>query len=100
MIKLIALFTQPPDTGEFDRHFFDIHLPLVRKIPGLENIEVTTVTGVPPGGTRYHLVAEMTFASLDAMNAAHASPEGKAVARDLMSFAADLVTLFYGEVNT
>jgi len=33
------------------------------------------------------------------MDKAMASPEGKAVAKDLMSFAADIVTVFYGEVQ-
>ena len=43
--------------------------------------------------------APAEFDSRDAMDAALASPEGKAVAKDIMSFAADLITVFHGEVQ-
>lgn len=99
MVKLIALYRKPQNVEEFDKHYDDIHTPLVKKMPGLHKLEITRITGAPIGETKYHLMAEMYFDSLDAMNAANASPEGKATARDLMSFAADVVTLFYGEVK-
>src|SRR5689334_21031 len=97
MVKLIALYRTPDDTAAFDKHYFDVHLPLVRKTPGLRKLEVLRVTGAPIGESKYHLLAELSYDSLEAMNAANASPEGKAVARDVMSFAAGVVTLFYGE---
>ncbi len=97
MIKLFALYRKPGDPGFFDKHYFGTHIPLVKKTPGLRALEVTRITGSPIGETKYYLMATLTYDSLDAMNAANASPEGRAVARDLMSFAADLVTLFYGE---
>lgn len=99
MVKLIALYAKPADTAAFDKHYFEVHLPLAKKTPGLRKIEVTSVTGAPFGETKYHLMAELTYDSFDAMNEANASPEGKAVVRDLMSFAANVVTLFFGEVR-
>jgi uncharacterized protein (TIGR02118 family) len=98
MIKLIALYRKPSDPAEFDRHYFDVHLPLIRKFPGIRNVEITRVTGAPIGEAKFHLVAEMSFDSRDAMDRALASPEGKAVTRDIMSFAADIITVFHGEV--
>ncbi len=100
MIRLIALYRKPSDPASFDTHYFNTHIPLVRKTPGLRKLEITRISGAPLGETQYHLMAELTYDSLDAMNAANASPEGRAVARDLMSFAADVVTLFYGEAST
>lgn len=99
MVKLIALYRKPADVQEFDKHYDQIHTPLVLKMPGLRKLEVTRITGAPIGESTYHLMAEMYFDSVDAMNAANASPEGKATAKDLMSFAADVVALFYGEVK-
>jgi uncharacterized protein (TIGR02118 family) len=99
MIKLIALFRKPPDPAEFDRHYDSIHTSLVKNYPGLRKLEITRITGAPIGETKHHLMAEMYFDNKDAMSTAMASPEGKAVARDLMSFAADLVTVFFGEVK-
>ena len=99
MVKLIALYRMPEDVASFDRHYFDVHIPLVRKIPGLRKVEITKITGAPLGDSKYHLMAEMYFDSMDALNAGNASPEGKATARDLMTFAADVVVLFFGEVS-
>jgi uncharacterized protein (TIGR02118 family) len=98
MIKLIALYKRPSDPTEFDRHFDTVHLPLIRRSPGLRKLEVTRVTGAPIGESRYHVMAELYFDDRDAMDAALASPEGRAIAHDLMSFAADLVSAFHGEV--
>ncbi|SRR5713101_3471716 len=99
MVKLIALYRKPADVQEFDKHYEQVHTPLVLRMPELRKLEVTRITGSPIGESKYHLMAEMYFDSLDALNAANASPEGKATARDLMSFAADVVTLFFGEVK-
>ncbi len=99
MIKLIALYKKPADPDLFLKHYNEVHLPLIRKIPGLRNLEVVHVTGAPFGESNFWLMAGMTYDSLDAMNAANASPEGRAAAKDLMSFAADVVTLFFGEVS-
>ena len=98
MVKLIALYRKPSDVETFDKHYYDIHLPLIRKTPGLRKLEVTKITGAPLGETPYHVMAEMYFNSVDAMNAANASPESRAAAKDLMSFAASVVILFIGEV--
>ena len=98
MIKLIALYRKPTDVESFNKHYYEVHIPLIKKTPGLRKIEITKITGAPIGETKYHVMAEMYYDSMDAMNAANASPEGKAAARDLMSFAAEVVALFHGEV--
>ena len=100
MTKLIALYRKPSDVAEFDSHNNSVHTPLVRKYPALRKLEITRITGAPIGETKYHILCEMYFDSKDAMDTALSSPEGKAVARDLMSFAADLVTVFIGEVSS
>ncbi len=100
MVKLIALYRRPEDVDAFERHYFNVHLPLVRAIPGLQKIEITHITGSPIGEPKYHLMADMYFESPDAMNAANASPEGKAAARDMLSFAPELVTIIFGDVRS
>ena len=95
MVKLISLFRRPPNDAEFINHVHNVHMPLVGKYPGLRRSEVTRITGAPLGDIRFFLMAEFYFDDKDAMDAALASPEGKAVARDLMSFAAQAVTVFF-----
>ena len=99
MLKLIALYKTPDNPAEFDKHYNETHTPLVKKMPGLRKLEVARITGAPIGEPKHYLIAEMYFDSLDALNASMASAEGKATARDLMSFAATLVTMFYAEVK-
>jgi uncharacterized protein (TIGR02118 family) len=98
MVKLVALYKKPAEVEDFDKHFNEVHLPLIRKFPGLRRLEVTRITGAPIGETKFHAMAEMYFDTREAVDAALASQEGKAVARDLLSFAAPLVTVFIGEV--
>jgi len=98
MVKLIALFKTPEDAASFNQHYTEVHLPLVRKMPGLRKLEVSKITGAPIGEPKHYQMAEMYFDSHDAMTSAIASAEGKATARDLMGFAASLVTMMYAEV--
>jgi uncharacterized protein (TIGR02118 family) len=100
MVKLIALYRTPENKEEFDNHYFKVHTPLVKKMPGLRKLEVARITGAPIGEPKHYLIAEMYFDNQDAMNASMASAEGKATARDLMSFAANLVTMFYADVES
>lgn len=99
MVKLIALYRKAADQEAFDKHYFDVHIPLIKKSPGMRKIEITKISGAPFGEPKFHLMAEMYYDSMDAMNAANGSPEGRAAAKDLMSFAADVVMLFFGEVK-
>ncbi len=99
MTKLVALYRKPADVAAFEKHYFEVHTPLVKEYPGLKKLEITRITGAPIGETKYHLLCEMYFDSKEALDAALASKEGRAVAKDLMSFAADLVTVFVGDVQ-
>ena len=38
MSKLIALYKQPADQAAFDQAYFNTHLPLIAKVPGLQKL--------------------------------------------------------------
>lgn len=99
MVKLIVLYKKPADPAAFDKHYFDVHAPLAAKMPGLRKMEVARCYGAPGGEPRFYLQAEMYFDSKDALTAALASPEGKAAGKDVMSFAGDLITMIFAEVQ-
>ncbi len=99
MIKLVALFKRPEDAEEFNRHYTETHAPLMRKVPGMERMEVTRSLGAFRGEPDYYMVAEMYFRDKEAFDAAMASDENRSAGKDLMSFARDVVTMFYGEVD-
>jgi uncharacterized protein (TIGR02118 family) len=99
MVKLVALFTKPPDPDDFDRHYRDVHLPLIERWPGLRRLEAGKVTGAVGGPAPYYAMAEMYFDDPDALRAAMRSPEGRAAGDDLQGFANGLVTMLYVQVG-
>ncbi|WP_454738089.1 EthD family reductase [Cupriavidus necator] len=88
MAKLVALYKKPADKAAFDSHYFSKHIPIARKIPGLRGYEVSSSpVGTPAGESSFHLVALLSFDSLEAIQQGMASPEGAATAADLANFA-------------
>lgn len=97
MVKLVALYRTPADTENFEKLYFETHVPLVSKIPGLIKTEISRLQGLQGQESRYYMLAEMYFEDMEKLNEGMASPEGKAAARNLMGFAKDIVELLYGE---
>jgi uncharacterized protein (TIGR02118 family) len=99
MIKMVALFTRPEDVEAFDRHYDEVHAPLMRQVPGLLDMEVLRDLKAFGGEPAYYAMAVMSFRDKESFDAAMASPENRAAGKDLMSFARQYVTLVYGEVE-
>ena len=97
MIKLIALYRRPEDVEAFEEHYTHVHIPLVEKIPGIRKTEWSRITASPTGEAPYYMMYEMYFDNMEAYRAAMKSDENKAAGKDLMSFAADVVTLMVAD---
>ncbi|HTH61082.1 MAG TPA: EthD family reductase [Paraburkholderia sp.] len=88
MAKLVVLYKKPSDPEAFDAHYESTHVPLAKKVPGLKRYEISTgPVSTPAGDSAWHLVAVLSFDSVDALKAGLASPEGQAAAGDLGNFA-------------
>ena len=99
MVKLVVLYTHPTDKAAFDRHYAEVHTPLVKKVPGVRRLEVARVTGAPRGESQYYLMVEMYWDDADAMNAAMTSPEMREVGKDVRAFAGDLISMHIAQVE-
>jgi len=100
MVKLVVLYKKPADVKDFDDKYFNTHLPLASKIPGVKKAEIARVTGAPGGGeSEYHLIAELYFDSKEDLDTAMASPENRAATKNLMSFAKDVSTFMLADVE-
>ena len=79
--RFLAVYETPADPGAFDRHYREIHLPLLRRLPGLRRYtisrDITALHGEP-----YYLIAELDWDTMDDLRAAFASAEGQATAAD------------------
>src|ERR1700722_19838159 len=88
MARLIVMYKMPHDTTAFDKHYFEKHVPLAKKIPGLRKYEVNKGPVVSPTGpSGIHLVAILHFDDMAAIQNAFASAEGLAAAADVQTFA-------------
>lgn len=90
MVKVIILLPRRAGRGqqEFRRYLDEKHLPLVRRLPGLQRLVVNYAVPAPDGTTpAYDAIAEDWFENAEAMQAALASPEGQAVYADTQNFA-------------
>jgi len=79
MPKLIVLYPPPTDAATFERRYTQEHAPMVHtKIPGLQKFVAARVVGTPAGtAAPYARVAELYFASIDALKAAMGSTGGQ-----------------------
>jgi uncharacterized protein (TIGR02118 family) len=75
--KLIVLYPPPTDVATFERRYRAEHAPMVHeKIPGLKKFVAAKVLGAPAAPAPYQRVAELYFDSMEALQAAVASPGG------------------------
>ena len=95
MARLVVMYKMPRDKAAFDRHYFEKHIPIAKKIPGLRHYDVSqgAVTN-PMGGSAYHLVAILHFDDMAAIQNAFASAEGQAAVADVQGFASGGVDIF------
>ncbi|MDE2602551.1 MAG: EthD family reductase [Bradyrhizobium sp.] len=102
MAQLMVMYKTPKDTAAFDKHYYEMHVPLARKIPGLRRYEVSNgPVETPAGRSAFHLIAILTFDSVAAVQAAFGSAEGKVAATDVQKFAtggADMILFDTREV--
>jgi uncharacterized protein (TIGR02118 family) len=90
MARMVVVYKKPADVKAFEKHYFETHIPLAKKIPGLRKYEisrgpVTAVAGPPD----VYLIGTLYFDEVDAIKRAFASPEGQAAAADRRLYAPD-----------
>jgi uncharacterized protein (TIGR02118 family) len=88
MATLVVMYKTPKDAKAFDKHYFETHIQLAKKIPGLRKYEVSQgPVATPSGPSGYHLVALLHYDNLAAIQAGFASPQGQATVADVQNFA-------------
>ena len=88
MARLVVMYRIPKNAAAFDNHYFETHVPLAKKIPGLRKYEVSQgAVATPAGPSGFHLIATLHFDDLTSIQRAFASPQGQAAAADVQTFA-------------
>lgn len=98
-VDIIVLYDAPADPDAFDRHFREVHLPIVRTIPGVLEFETSRGPVSVEGGAPRHQMARLRFASHETLQAALDSDAGHAARADLANFAQAGVALITVDVE-
>ena len=80
---MVVIYRTPADPAAFDAHYLNVHVPLAKKLPGLQLYEVSKrPIATPAGDPEPYIVATLHFDSLDALRHAFSTPEGRECAAD------------------
>jgi uncharacterized protein (TIGR02118 family) len=103
MAQMIVIYKTPKDPAAFDRHYFEVHVPLARRLPGLRRLETSRAPVISLyGAGDAHSVATLHFDSLAQLNAALMSECGRACAADrqqLAPQASDLLMFLFDTLS-
>lgn len=90
MAKLVAVYKTPTNIEAFEKHYYETHIPLAKKMPGFKRYDVSKrPVSVVAGPDDVFLVGTVYFDDMEALQKAFASPEGRACAADRRAFAPD-----------
>jgi uncharacterized protein (TIGR02118 family) len=83
VVRFLVLYRQPTDQEAFERHYFDVHVPLAKRLPGLRRYTVSRNPSSIRGEEGFFLVAELDWDDMDSLRRDFSSPLGQATARDV-----------------
>jgi uncharacterized protein (TIGR02118 family) len=90
MAKMTVIYKTPKDKEFFEKHYFDIHVPLAKQLPGLIKYEINNgPVNSTTGHSETYRIANLYFHSLEEMMNAFRSEIGEKCASDRKIFAPD-----------
>ncbi len=98
MYRLTVLYGHPLDAAEFDRYYFEVHIPIARKMKGLKGWTIGKCESAVPGELPPHYMIVGLYADTRAdLEAILASPEGQAAIADVPNFATGGCSFMFNE---
>lgn len=83
MAKMIIMYEEPKDKEGFEEHYFNVHVPLGKKMPNIKRNEIHHVVQSQNTNLNLYLVTVLEFENVQAIMESLASPEAKAAEGDL-----------------
>ncbi|HET6992397.1 MAG TPA: EthD family reductase [Bacteroidia bacterium] len=103
MAKMTVVYKTPKDKEFFEKHYFDVHVPLAKQLPGLIKYEINDGPIVSTTGhSETYRIANLYFESLEVMMNAFRSEVGQKCAADRKILASneDVQIYLYDTKNT
>lgn len=83
MAKMTVIYKIPKDKESFEKHYFDIHIPLAKQLPGLIKYEINDWPIISTtGNSEVYRIANLYFDSLELMMESFKSDIGQKCALD------------------
>ena len=83
MARMLVIYRMPKDPAAFDQHYFNVHVPLAKQLPGITRYETSKGPIIAmAGASETYFIATLHFQSLAAIKEAFVSDIGKACAED------------------
>jgi uncharacterized protein (TIGR02118 family) len=95
MHKLMIVFHSSEDPLTIESQWSEEFVARTEQMPGLRRVSVSRVVGGPGGALDLHLVHELFFDDLQALENALASEQGQEAGKALISFAKDNVSVYF-----
>ncbi|WP_281632851.1 EthD family reductase [Flavobacterium luteolum] len=90
MAKMTVIYKTPKDTAFFEKHYYEVHIPLAKKLPGIIKYEVSNGSVLSlTGHSDVYLVANLYFESIEVMMESFKSDIGQQCAVDRRILAND-----------
>jgi uncharacterized protein (TIGR02118 family) len=90
MVKMTVIYKTPKDKEFFERHYFDVHVPLAKQLPGLIKYEINDGPIISTTGhSETYRIANLYFDTLETMMNAFHSEIGLKCAADRKILAND-----------
>jgi uncharacterized protein (TIGR02118 family) len=97
MMKLVIIFRQPADIGQFETTYNSL-LALVERMPHVVRRQVNAVTGSPTGPSPYYRVLEVYFDSQQLLAESLRSPRGQEAGGELGRLPAGSFEVLFADV--
>jgi uncharacterized protein (TIGR02118 family) len=95
--KIVVLYPTPKDVNVFERAYQQDHAPMVtaQAFPGIRKFVAAKILGTPDGSPPpFHRIAELHFASMDALKTAAGTPSAQAVVGHAVSISSGGAPVF------
>ena len=90
MVKMTAIYKTPKDVESFEKHYFEVHIPLAKQLPGLIRYEINDGPIITTTGhSETYRIANLYFPSMEELKKAFQSEIGQQCAADRRILASD-----------
>jgi uncharacterized protein (TIGR02118 family) len=92
LARFIVMYETPSDIDAFERHYWQVHIPLAKQLPGLRRYTVSRDSR-PVVGEPYYIVGMLDWDDMAALDVAVRSEIGRRCADDVRTNLARYTTI-------